>query len=587
MSGVPGQVLRLGPPGPADRAHWPSRAALAVLAAARRAGVPVAEQAVLVPAVLEAAGRHPAATLLVTLTGRGSGRRLRAEFHDGSGGAAPVAVSAVAAPEGAAADPGEDGPLADARGLLDLLAEQRSRLDWYHQELDRTDRGTLELHAELVQTSERLRQAGEVQAHLLEAERQARATAESARARLSFLAHAGATLSASLDHAQILGRLHALLEAQQVARLNVWLDGDHPLAPFAVDGAPAPPRRPPETAHRAYLTGRAHHATPHPPLEVPELTGVAADTELLAVPLISRGRVFGVAAYAPVAAPFTADDVAVYGELTRVSAAALDNAMRYEYEHGVAQRLQEAMLTDLPAAGRLRFAARYLPAEAGLNVGGDWYDAFDRPDGHAVAAIGDVTGHGLRAATLMGQLRTALRAHALEAAAPDEVLTRMHRMLVQFQPDELASALLLQVAPGGRLRWANAGHPPPLLRGPDGRVRALRGSEPLLGAPVDPFAYRTRTAELAPGSTVLLYTDGLIERRERTLEVGLRRLSRVFAAATGGLEEVADAVLAEMLGDGVREDDTCLLLCGAVPARREGRDDDGHDDGRRLASDPA
>ncbi|GAA1535724.1 SpoIIE family protein phosphatase [Actinomadura kijaniata] len=554
--------------------------------------MPVAEQAVLVPAVLEEAGRHPAAALLVTLTGRGPGRRLRAEFHDevrdGAGDAAPVAVCTAAAPEGAEADPGEDGPLADARGLLDLLAEQRSRLDWYHQELDRTDRGTLELHAELVQASERLRQAGEVQAHLLEAERQARATAESARARLSFLAHAGATLSASLDHAQILGRLHALLEAQQVARPNVWLDdGDRPLVPFAADGVPAPPRRPPEAARRAYLTGRAHHATPHPPLEVPELTGVAADTELLAVPLISRGRVFGVAAYAPVAAPFTADDVAVYGELTRVSAAALDNAMRYEYEHGVAQRLQEAMLTDLPAAGRLRFAARYLPAEAGLNVGGDWYDAFDRSDGHAVAAIGDVTGHGLRAATLMGQLRTALRAYALEAAAPDEVLTRMHRMLVQFQPDDLATALLLQVAPGGRLRWANAGHPPPLLRGPDGRVRVLRGSEPLLGAPVDPFAYRTRTAELVPGSTVLLYTDGLIERRERTLKVGLRRLCRVFAAATGGLEEVADAVLAEMLGDGVREDDTCLLLCGAVPARCEGRDDDGRDDGLRLASDPA
>ncbi|MEV4253502.1 GAF domain-containing SpoIIE family protein phosphatase [Spirillospora sp. NPDC049652] len=446
-------------------------------------------------------------------------------------------------------------------GLLRLIAQQRERLGRLQRELEQITRGTLELHAEMAEAAEQLQHAAQVQAHLLEAERKARATAESTRARLAFLAHAGATLSASLDHEQILGRLHSLITAQRVAVLDIWLaDAQRSLVPFGQTSGDVP-----DEARRAFTAGLVHHATPHPALRATGLVTVPAEREVLAIPLVSRERTLGAVAYTPAGQPFTAEDVAVYEELTRLSAVAIDNAMRYEYEHGVAQRLQRAMLTELPPAGRLEFAARYLPAEAGLNVGGDWYDAFEQPDGQVAAAIGDVTGHGLRAATFMGQLRTALRAYAIDGATPGEALSRLHRLVVHLQPQDMATSLLFQAAPDGRLRWANAGHLPPMLRGAAGDVRVLTGSDPLLGAPIDEVRYRTRTVDLPPGGTVLLYTDGLIERREGSLEAAVQRLAAVFAEATGDLEDVAEQILAEMLADSAREDDTCLLLCRAAP----------------------
>ncbi|MGI5163700.1 PP2C family protein-serine/threonine phosphatase [Spirillospora sp. CA-253888] len=442
--------------------------------------------------------------------------------------------------------PGPDrpgAPPADAAALLELLAGQYDRL----------------------------RAADGARERLLETARRARAAAEETRSRLSFLAHAGTVLSASLDQERVLGRLHALVRAQRLVEPGFWLAGESRVLtayvpPLTLVPAPQRPAEPPPPVHRAFQSGRPHHAEPGPP------RGARAPEEMLAVPLVARDRVLGVVSYTPNDAPLTADDVAVYTELTRIGAVALDNAMRYQQEHDVAQRLQKAMHTELPAAGSgsLEFAARYLPAEAGLNVGGDWYDAFERPDGRTFAAVGDVTGHGLRAAALMGRLRTALRAYALEAPAPGDVLARMHRLLAHLQPDELATALVAQIAPGGRMRWANAGHPPPLVRAADGRVRILNGGDPLLGAPADEIAYRVRSTRLAPGDTVLMFTDGLIERRDSSLRAGLRRLARVLAAAPDDLQRVADRVLAEMLSDSARDDDTCLLLVRALPVPGRG-----------------
>ncbi|MDL4814432.1 PP2C family protein-serine/threonine phosphatase [Actinomadura opuntiae] len=488
-----------------------------------------------------------------------------------------LAVSVPASPEtapDAAPEAPVPGPAALSAHLLELLAGQNARLRWHDQELERTDQGTLALHAELAEITEQLRQANRIQAHLLQAEREARAHAENTRSRLSFLAHASATLSASLDPQQILGRLDTLVAVQRVAALEIWLAEEDTASPrgaglaLVVPGtapSPAAPARPPHVVRRAHRTGLVHHAAPHRLEDPPGVTTGTADRELLAVPLISRGRALGVLAFSPLREPFTAEDVTAYGELGRLSAVALDNAMRYEHEHQIAERLQHALLTDLPTDTPVRFTARYLPGEDGLNVGGDWYDAFTSPDGSIIASLGDVTGHGLHAAILMGQLRTAIRAYALDGYSPGQILKRLNRLLISQTGDDMATAVLMHLTADGTLHWANAGHPPPLLRRPDGTTAPLRSRNMMLGV-FDDAPYTTHTAHLAPGATLLLYTDGVIERRDVPLEATQERLAKAFAAATDDLEQTADQILEAMLIDSTREDDTCILLLHAPAA---------------------
>ncbi|WP_329241054.1 SpoIIE family protein phosphatase [Actinoallomurus sp. NBC_01490] len=513
---------------------------------------------------------HPGGRLTLTV-----GESYLRATVGGGGGADRTATAPIAADGGAGRQDDADG---DGTALLDLIIEQHEALGWHRQELEQTNQGVLALHAELAETTERLRHAGEQQRRLLDAERAAHAAAEASRARLAFLAHAGAVLSESLDHEQILGRLRGIVVPRHASAMTAWLAREpgllEPLPPTA--GA----ERPPPLVEKAFASGRAQHATCAPGDE-PAAAGV--DTtfdrqQLLAIPLISRGVTLGVLAAEPPEDSFGAEDVVVFGELARLAAAATDNALRYERERDVAEILQRAMLTDLPAAGRLRFTARYLPAEAGLNVGGDWYDAFERPDGDIVAGVGDVTGHGLQAAALMGQLRTTLRAYAVDAGGPGEVLTRMHRMLSHLQPDDLATAVLVQVSPDGLLRWSNAGHPPPLVRAPDGTVTVLEGHDFLLGMPLEGADLREFGIRPEPGSIVLFYTDGLIERRGVPLGDGIDRLSRALGRADGDLDAVADSVLSEMLHDSVREDDTCLLMFRIGPRPEDPRRETENED---------
>lgn len=482
-------------------------------------------------------------------------------------------TAAVTVPAGPAGGPGPGDFAGDV--LLDLIIDQQATLDWHRRELEQTNKGVLALHAELDESAEQLRHASELQQHLLSAERAARALAEDSRARLGFLAHASATLSESLDHEQILDRVRALTVPRYASALTVWLAQTvGSLEPYPASSGPS---RPSPHVEKAYSSGRIQHATSAPAEDEDVVAGVDTTVDarqVLAVPLVSRGRTLGVLAAEPATASFTPEDIAVFSELGRITAAATDNALRYEHERDVAERLQRAMLTDLPDHRRLAFIARYLPAEAGLNVGGDWYDAFERPDGDVIAAVGDVTGHGLQAAALMGQLRTTLRAYAIDATGPGEVLTRMHRLLSHLQPDDLATAVLAQMSSDGTLRWANAGHPPPLLRTPDGDVSTLDGHDFLLGMPLEGSVLREHSIRLEPGAAVLFYTDGLIERRGIPLDEGIDRLAMAFAEAGGDLDAVADTVLSRMLRDSAREDDTCLLMFGMVPAPEPG-DGDG------------
>ena len=201
-------------------------------------------------------------------------------------------------------------------------------------------------------------------------------------------------------------------------------------------------------------------------------------------------------------------------------------------------------------------------------MGGDWYDAFLQRDGAPVVVIGDVVGHDTEAAAAMGQLRSLLRGIAhYSGAGPAEVLRGLDEAIVGMHTDTLATALVARferpTAHGHgwrRLRWANAGHPPPILIGPDGAVQLLGGSSGDLLLGVDPDIARSEpVVTVAPGTTLFLYTDGLVERRDRIIDEGMERLVELLGElANRPLEELCDAVLDGML-PATPQDDVALV----------------------------
>ncbi|KQS58248.1 hypothetical protein ASG36_09025 [Geodermatophilus sp. Leaf369] len=249
--------------------------------------------------------------------------------------------------------------------------------------------------------------------------------------------------------------------------------------------------------------------------------------------------------------------------LARYVAQALQRALLLAERRGVAETLQRAMLTELPAPDRLAVAARYLPSHAQDQVGGDWYDAFTTPDGTTVLAIGDVTGHDTAAAASMGQLRTLLRGFAFDRSeVPSQSVHRVDRAAAGLDLDTLATLLLARVERldlGARVTWSNAGHPPPLLVHPDGAVELLvTPPDVLIG--VDPTRLRhDHVRDLPVGSTLVLYTDGLVEHRDRDLDVGTGDLARALAGQQHRpVDELLDDVLTSLTGP-ARDDDIAVL----------------------------
>jgi serine phosphatase RsbU (regulator of sigma subunit) len=238
-------------------------------------------------------------------------------------------------------------------------------------------------------------------------------------------------------------------------------------------------------------------------------------------------------------------------------------------QRALSDRLQAALLTPPPAHPGLEVAVRYHAAVHDAHVGGDWYDAFVQPGGDLVVVIGDVVGHDSGAAAAMGQLRGLLRALAYDADAPlGAVLTRVEHAAAGLGVAAMATALVARLCPAGsgahELRWSSAGHLPPVLLGPDGTSRVLATTpELLLG--VNPAAPRTEHRAVLPaGSTLLLFTDGLVERRGSDLDAGTDRLRRAVADLGGApLEELCDTLLSRLV-PGAGEDDVALL---AVRAR--------------------
>lgn len=247
----------------------------------------------------------------------------------------------------------------------------------------------------------------------------------------------------------------------------------------------------------------------------------------------------------------------------------LGNALHYQRTQQVALALQRSLLTDPPDVPGLGIAVRYRPSTAAAEVGGDWYDSFVLPDGATVLTIGDVSGHDLPAAVTMSQLRNMLRGLALDRREPTGTILRRLDVSVQTLYLECtATCILARVEQSGsgevRLQYSVAGHPPPLLIEADSTTRYLtEGRSPMLGIVPQP-EYDTAVETLPPGSTLLLYTDGLVERRDEDLAVGLERLRRHASAAhRRPLESFCDTLLADQLT--VDNDDDVALVALRLP----------------------
>jgi serine phosphatase RsbU (regulator of sigma subunit) len=245
------------------------------------------------------------------------------------------------------------------------------------------------------------------------------------------------------------------------------------------------------------------------------------------------------------------------------------NALLHAQQRNFSEALQYSLLTDPPQSQALQIAVRYQPATHDVQVGGDWYDAVVTPSGETVIVIGDVVGHDTQATVMMGQLRGLLRGIAYTTGdSPAVLLSRLEALIEGLSLDTLATVIVARVEiadneypPGSALlRWSNAGHPPPMLVRPDGHVQPLVVDEKdqLLGVDAT-STHLDHVTALRPGCTVLLYTDGLVERRGSDLDEGIARLAATLrAVGNWPLERLCDEVLAR-LAQSDSEDDVALL----------------------------
>jgi serine phosphatase RsbU (regulator of sigma subunit) len=285
---------------------------------------------------------------------------------------------------------------------------------------------------------------------------------------------------------------------------------------------------------------------------------------LLGVPLLSGGEVIGVLHVGSLTLRrFTRED-AVLLQLAGDRVALAIQARQIQVSRAAAATLQRSLLPErLPVVPGLEFAARYAPGGGG-EVGGDWYDVFDVPSGHIFVVVGDVAGRGMAAAVTMARIRTALRAYALQTDEPADLLALLDVHVRYFEPGIMATVLCAVMPPSHDQVLAScAGHPPPISTSPEGAAE-LVDLPPDLPLGIDPTRLRRATPiPLAPGHGLFLYTDGLIERRGLSLDVGIERLCN--ALCPGPADAVCGKVMFELLSSDRADDDVAVLMLSRLP----------------------
>ncbi|MGN9794853.1 SpoIIE family protein phosphatase [Streptomyces sp. OZ13] len=360
------------------------------------------------------------------------------------------------------------------------------------------------------------------------------------------------------DGGTLLGPLPPLTETPSASVLARVMRGGRPLRLDAEDLTPQAPLAP---AHRDLFDRLGGHSA-------------------VVVPLSTTRQVFGVLTVARSGArpPCTEADLLVLADIGRRAGLVLDNAQLFDQQRQLAETMQRQLLTPLPQVDHLQMAARYQPAESAAEIGGDWYDAFLLADGVTTMVIGDVVGHDLKAAAHMAEVRNMLRALAWDRQEPPSlIMSRLDEAMTHTSDAPMATAVFARIEgqEGGpwQLHWVNAGHPPPLLVTHDGQARYLEaGHGPLLGmasALHMGLGWPDARERLPARSTLLLYTDGLVESRTRPIDRGLAQLRRHAAElAHRDVDDFCDELLARMEPSG----DDVALLALRIPEWGEGRD---------------
>ncbi len=289
---------------------------------------------------------------------------------------------------------------------------------------------------------------------------------------------------------------------------------------------------------------------------------------MLGVPVHVEGRVIGVMHIGTlVRRDFDEDDVTLLQLAADRAALAIDNA-RISEQRSVTAIMQRALLPGaLPEIPGMRFSAKYLPAGSGIKIGGDWYDVFQLVNGRVAFVIGDVVGRGVLAASVMAEIRTALRAYMAQGHKLTDVVSMLNELLISMGSNRGATLSILELdAEAEELEVVTAGHLPPLLIEPDGRARLLEQKHGLPVGVRTGHRYQATRYPFPTGSRLLLYTDGLIERRGESIDEGFERLTVAACGAAAGTESsFADRVYRTLLDETPLEDDVALLAIETMP----------------------
>ena len=430
----------------------------------------------------------------------------------------------------------------------------------------------------------------------MDAEREQIAALEAARVssgRLQLLAQVSETLAQHLDYSDAV----AALADVTVPRLAAWgfvaVTNDQGrferLHLAARDPSRAEDTAALETEEVSWLTrspsvtaalaaDSSYVAAPFP-VDIESLPGRTTPTQLallrrlglghaLVVPLRARDRVIGVLVLVnPPGRPFSDEETVTAAHIGYRAGLGLDNVRLYQRERAAALTLQRSLLPEVPPLEGLDVAASYLPALHRAEVGGDWFDAFVLKDGVVGLAVGDVVGHDIQAAAAMGQLRSVLRSYAWSGAGTGRVVGQLDEVVRSLSMADIATCIYLRLEPDGGLTYSRAGHPPPLVRDPGGAVRALDGA---LTTPIGVVDFGEEAPEarttLGPGSTLVVYTDGLVERRTRSLSRGMAELADLLSQVPddASAADVRDMLVGALVGP-EQEDDVCLLVVRRHP----------------------